>query len=387
MEEKKRPIYEKHNSFVEIRHQNKDALASAINRVAGIKNRADLTGSMSEAHRHIFSQVCRDLLDPNLQDSQPRFSLSPSVVQEVATYLDSDLPRYLVHRYRYEIYPQIKTLDDFPPYLQIEPASICNFRCLFCFETDTTFTDKSQGYMGQMALDLFKEIIDQAVGNVEFISLASRGEPLICKDIVPMLDYTRGKFLNLKINTNASLLDEAKCHAILSGGVKTIVFSADAAEEPLYSKLRVNGNLSVVLKNIERFQKIRQTHYSDLSVITRVSGVKFCGEQNLDSMNEFWGGLVDQVAFVQYNPWENVYSQPANDLSEPCSDLWRRMFVWWDGKANPCDVDYKSTLSQGSIREFCLRDLWQSPDYNLLRADHIGNKRASRKPCSACTVV
>ena len=202
-----------------------------------------------------------------------------------------------------------------------------------------------------------------------------------------MLEYVRGKFLNLKINTNASLLDEARCHAVLSGGVKTIVFSADAAAEPLYSKLRVNGNLSVVLNNIERFQKIRQTQYPDLPVITRVSGVKFSDEQDIDSMQAVWGGLVDQVAFVQYNPWENVYSQPDNDLAEPCSDLWRRMFVWWDGKANPCDVDYKSTLSQGSIREFCLSDLWRSSGYEELRADHLNSKRESRKPCTACTVV
>ena len=179
----------------------------------------------------------------------------------------------------------------------------------------------------------------------------------------------------------------AKCHAILAGGVKTVVFSAGAAEESLYSKLRVNGDLSVVLKNIERFQKIRQTQYPDLPVITRVSGVKFLDEQNLDSMYELWGGLVDQVAFVEYNPWENVYSEPANDLAEPCSDLWRRMFVWWDGKANPCDVDYKSTLSQGSIGEFSLNQLWRSPGYAELRVDHINNKRASRKPCTACTVV
>ncbi len=384
---KNRPVYEKHNSFVEIRHQHKDALAVAMKRVASLQTRDDLIAEMSEAHRQIFGQVCRDLLGPDLLDNQPRFSLSPSVVEEIATYPDSDLPRYLVHRYRYEIYPQRKILDEYPPYLQIEPSSICNFRCVFCFETDPTFTDKSQGYMGQMTLDLFKGIIDQAVGNVEFISLASRGEPLICKDIIPMLEYTRGKFLNLKINTNASLLDEARCHAILTGGVRTVVFSADAAEEPLYSKLRVNGDLSVVLNNIEQFQKIRQTQYSDLPVITRVSGVKFSDEQDLDSMQKFWGGLVDQVAFVQYNPWENVYSQPANDLVEPCSDLWRRMFVWWDGKANPCDVDYKSTLSQGSIKEFCLSDLWRSSGYEELRADHINNKRGSRKPCTACTVV
>jgi radical SAM protein with 4Fe4S-binding SPASM domain len=387
MEKDSRPVYQKQNSFFEIRHKEKSTLTATLTRIASIRQRDDLIGEMSAAHRQIFNQVCKDLLDLDMPENPSRFSLSPNVVDEIATYLDSDLPRYLVHRYRYEVYPQLKILDEYPPYLQIEPSSVCNFRCVFCFETDPTFTDKSNGFMGQMTLDLFKYIIDQAEGNVEFLSLASRGEPMICKDIVPMLEYTQGKFLNLKLNTNASLLDEEKCHAILAGGVKTIVFSADAAEEPLYSKFRVNGKLSVILENIELFQKIRQTEYPNLPVITRVSGVKFSDEQDLDSMQKVWGGLVDQVAFVQYNPWENVYSQPTNGLDKACSDLWRRMFVWWDGKANPCDVDYKSTLSQGSIKQFDLSELWQSSRYKELRADHINSKRESRKPCSACTVV
>ena len=387
MEKDSRPVYQKQNSFFEIRHQEKSTLAATLTRIANIRQRDDLIGEISVAHQQIFNQVCKDLLDLDMPEKPSRFSLSPNIVDEIATYSDLDLPRYLVHRYRYEIYPQLKILDEYPPYLQIEPSSVCNFRCVFCFETDPTFTDKSNGFMGQMTLDLFKYIIDQAEGNVEFLSLASRGEPMICKDIVPMLEYTQGKFLNLKLNTNASLLDEEKCHAILAGGVKTIVFSADAAEEPLYSKFRINGKLSVILENIELFQKIRQTEYPSLPVITRVSGVKFSDEQDLDSMQKVWGGLVDQVAFVQYNPWENVYSQPANGLDKACSDLWRRMFVWWDGKANPCDVDYKSTLSQGSIQEFNLSELWQSSGYKDLRGDHINSKRESRKPCSACTVV
>ena len=102
-----------------------------------------------------------------------------------------------------------------------------------------------------MDINLFKNIIDAAEGNIEFLSLASRGEPLVSKAINEMLIYTEGKFLNLKLNTNASLLTEEKIHSILSGGVKTVVFSADAADEKLYSELRVNGNLKTVLKNIE----------------------------------------------------------------------------------------------------------------------------------------
>ena len=65
-----------------------------------------------------------------------------------------------------------------------------------------------------MDINLFKNIIDQIHGNIEFISLASRGEPLANPDIPEMLKYCSNKFLNLKINTNASLLDEKKntCH-------------------------------------------------------------------------------------------------------------------------------------------------------------------------------
>ena len=62
-------------------------------------------------------------------------------------------------------------------------------------------------------------------------------------------------------------------------------------------------------------------------------------------MQNFWGNLVDQVAFVNYIPWENVYDSKEINVTSPCSDLWRRMFIWWDGKVNPCDVDYKSKLS------------------------------------------
>ena len=72
-----------------------------------------------------------------------------------------------------------------------------------------------------------------------------------------MLKYTAGKFLNLKINTNASLLNEEKIHAILSSGVKTLVFSADAADPELYKKLRVNGSLETTLKILNCLIKLK----------------------------------------------------------------------------------------------------------------------------------
>lgn len=378
--------YKKHNSFVDLRSTARAGLENALLKIGNLLE-ADIDSRKQDSpHERVLNRIKTDLFHGG-SSNFPKFSLTDNVLEEIKHLDGEPLERYLIHRYRYEVYPQTKELDEYPPYLQIEPTSVCNYRCVFCFETDKFFTKKSNGFMGQMTFETFKKIIDQAVGNIEFISLASRGEPLLCRDIEPMLAYTCGKFLNLKLNTNASLLDEQKAHAILQSGVKTLVFSADAAEEQLYAKLRVGGSLNKVLKNIELFEKIRQNHYKQSKIITRVSGVKFSDEQDINSMEALWGGLVNQVAFVDYNPWENVYEKQFSGITEPCSDLWRRMFVWWDGKINPCDVDYRSTLVVGSLNDMDIRLAWSSTKYQELRNDHINSRRGAASPCSNCSVI
>lgn len=378
------PTYQKYQSFVEIRHRTPPPdVRARIQKVQENLDRAGLPGPT----RAIVHRACEELLDRVTDGAGPRMRLHPNVVEEIHRLSDEELPRYLFYRYRYEIFPQRRILDDFPPCLQVEPSSICNYRCVFCYQTDEAFTRQEAGHMGRMPFSIFQEVVDQAAGRCEAVTLASRGEPLICPEIERMLSYAAGKFLAFKINTNAWFLDERKCHAILSAGVSTVVFSADAASEPAYSRFRVGGKLARVVENIRRFQEIREKHYPNSRTITRVSGVQIPGTPNLDEMERFWGDLVDQVAFVKYNPWENTYERPVNDIAEPCSDLWRRMFVWWDGTVNPCDVDYRSTLAVGNIRQMPLADLWRSEKYMQLREAHEAGRRAGRFPCNRCTVV
>ena len=284
------------------------------------------------------------------------------------------------------VFPNTKEIDDHPPCLQIEPSSVCNFRCVFCFETDKSFTNKKNGFMGTMKFEDFKNIIDDAYGNIQFITLASRGEPLVSKAISKMISYTGGKFLNLKLNTNASLFTEEICHTILSDTVKTLVISADAAEKEEYAKIRVNGDLNKVIKNLELLNSIKEKHYKKSKIITRVSGVNFSKDQSFSKMLGFWKNYVDQIVFVKYNPWENSYLAPENNINEPCSDLWRRMFIWWDKKVNPCDVDYKSKLSVG-VYESNISDIWKSNSYNILRKQHLSKDRRKITPCKSCAVI
>jgi len=375
-------IYDKANSILEIR---------------GIEEkREEILNHLRTYHSKIenlstddpLRKVLEDLFGDTHDEAQTtKFFLRDHVVEEMARLDSSYYERYLRYRYAYELYPITHHVDRFPPLVQIEPTSICNYRCVFCYQIDPRLSNKKNGHMGIMSFDTFKQVIDQLEGNLEGVTLASRGEPTVNKNLPQMLAYMSGKFLATKINTNAFLLDERMSHAILEADLQTLVFSADAAAEPLYSQLRVNGDLERVVRNIERFHDIKEKHYSGSKLITRVSGVRFHGEQNIGEMEKFWNRYVDQVAFVDYNPWENVYDADKKGVDVPCSDLWRRLFIWWDGKVAPCDVDYLTTLSNESLKDSSISEIWNSQIYQQLRERHLAGDRQKLEPCSRCVVV
>ena len=98
-------------------------------------------------------------------------------------------------------------------------------------------------------------------------------------------------------------------------------------------------------------------------------------------MTNLWSGLVDQIAFVNFIPWVDTYNDEINNIKAPCSDLWRRMFIWLDGKVNPCDSDYKSKLVVGNINDNNISELWKSDKYGEYRRIHISNSRKNKTLC------
>ena len=294
--------------------------------------------------------------------------------------------RYVIYRYKYKNYPLKKTIEDYPPCVQIEPTSICNFRCVMCYQTDRSFSDKKNNFMGFMNFDLYKKIIDELEGNVEAITLASRGEPTLNKKFIEFIKYCKDKFVAFKINTNLSTMTEDMAKAIFENDVQTLVISADAADKVNYEKIRVKGVFEKTLKNLELLNKVKK-QYPESRTIIRVSGVKINENQDFEQMKKVYGTRSDSVAFVNYLPWESSYENEINDIKEPCTDLWKRTFIWYDGKINPCDYDYKSVLNKYNIKDISLKDVWNSDYYNSLREKHLNKKRAELFPCNRCTNV
>lgn len=294
---------------------------------------------------------------------------------------------YLVYRYKMTVLPRRRQAAEFPVYVLIEPVSACNLRCVMCFQADPTFT--TQPFMGTMQLDLYRRIIDEAqAGGTQAVTLASRGEPTLHPQLPEMLAYAAGKFIDLKLNTNATLLSEKLAHAILQSDVNELVFSVDGADKATYEAIRIKGNFDEVVANIERFHRIRARHYPAATLRTRISGVLVNDTQDAAQITAFWRQRVDDVVFVRSQQrWDTYHNAVAAEPGGPCGFLWRQIYIWYNGVTSVCDVDYKSVLSPGNVQDSSIRAIWNGPAYTALRQDHLAGRRAKHLPCDRCGIA
>lgn len=315
------------------------------------------------------------------------FSISQQEWHWLDRHEQSKWVDYIIYRYQFKVYPAQRKLLDFPLYLLIEPISICNLNCVMCFQSDKTFRRKE--FMGFMPWELFTKLVDEAKeNNCNAITLSSRGEPVLHKDFGKMLHYiTEAGILDLKINTNATRLTEEIMHDILSSGVSEVVFSVDAATKKTYEEIRRGGIFEEVVNNIRKFHEVREKHYPNSSTVTRVSGVKVHDDQNAEQMSNFWSDMVDEVAIKSAIPRWDTYNNKTMDPGKPCSQLWKQMYVWYDGTVNPCDFDYKSYLKAGNANINSLKEIWQSDAFNKLRENHINGNRSRHMPCDRCPLI
>ena len=297
-----------------------------------------------------------------------------------------DAFNYIVFRFKFHHYPRTGQVYDFPQYVLIEPVSSCNLRCPMCFQVDSTFTKKP--YMGIMNLNLFKKVINEcAAGGTGAITLASRGEPTLHPKLPEMLSYLNGKFFEVKLITNGTRLNEDLCRSIFKNGIDQIVLSIDSEDPEIFESIRYGADFQTVLKNVIMLKSIREREFPNSMTRIRISGVKIIKSQNPTAFKEFWSQYVDEVTMGGAEErWDTYNNQLHPELTDKCLYPWERLYVWFDGTCNPCDVDYKSFLSPGKIGESSIRKIWHSNHFKKLRSDHLSGERGKHNPCDRCQV-
>ncbi|WP_096084509.1 GTP 3',8-cyclase MoaA [Agaribacterium haliotis] len=137
-------------------------------------------------------------------------------------------------------------------YLRLSVTDRCDFRCTYCMAEDMRFLPRKE-------LLSFEELLLVAEAfcslGVEKIRITG-GEPLIRRDIVPLLARMRQLpgLRELSMTTNASHL--ADCAAELkAGGLDRINISLDSLNPERFKTLTRHGDLATVLKGIDAARK------------------------------------------------------------------------------------------------------------------------------------
>lgn len=319
--------------------------------------------------------------------------------------------------------------DGMPIEFSIELTSRCNLKCIMCPRDD----EAARG-LGNMKLETFRRIIDEASHYLEFAYLHLAGEPLMHPRFGEFIDYAASKGIKTGVSTNGTILNRERSEVLINSPLETLIISIDGTDEEVYKRIRGADSFRKVVSNGEQFLKLkREAGRGPYTVMQMI-----CMNENSHQTKEFvghWKRLgADAVRLKRFfnfagNVQDRSYNQkPAqsqggrkgdgNGSSQPglvriqsgagrsdngrgkgheegtangagprrppCFLLWRQMAFYYDGTAISCCHDFLHQSELGNIHEKTLKEIWNSPLMVEMRRKHVEGRQAEIGLCAGC---
>ena len=251
-------------------------------------------------------------------------------------------------------------IPDLPKRIEIELSNSCNLHCTYC---PRAHLDNTSGFMDK---DLFMKVIDEIAPFPDtIVVLHRRGESLLHPEFNGLLRYITGKFKEVQMATNATLLETGKFEAI----VKALTFISFSIDIPsVFDKTRTPARYSAVEENILKFLE-----YNKGRVRTQVSMVETAEtpKANVELFKKIWDGKVDRIRIYEEHSIGGVFGSIRNPRKErkPCVMPNYELLVCYDGRAGRCNHDWDGQ-PMGSLNTQTMREIWHNEKYADLRRQH-----------------
>jgi hypothetical protein len=180
----------------------------------------------------------------------------------------------------------------------------------------------------------------------------------------------------------------------------SLIFSFQGATKEQYEIMRNNKLYDKLRFNILKLIKMRGNRSKPFIHIS--STVANESKMEIDSFVNYWGHIVDSVGIgktnLSYIPDKKLKSAEAvekiNILRKqetikkeytPCSEVYQKLSVNWDGKVTCCCGDYDDFLIVGNISDDTLFNLWNnSKELKAFRELLDNMLHRSLTLCSTC---
>jgi radical SAM protein with 4Fe4S-binding SPASM domain len=217
-----------------------------------------------------------------------------------------------------------------------------------------------------MDFSFFRRLIDEIVPYPDTILvLHRRGESLLHRKFIDMCHYVKGKFKEIQIATNGTVMNDARSKAIIDS-LSFISFSLDVPEA--FNRTRVPAKYDKVEANILRFLELNQGR-----VKTQVSMVRTpeTPAEHPELFKKIWLGKVDRIRIYEEHSSDGKFGSLRRDrgLRRPCVMPSYEMLIYCDGKVGHCNHDWDGP-PMGDVTHSTIREVWTSHLYEDLRRQH-----------------
>lgn len=302
-------------------------------------------------------------------------------------------PAFVEYRKRWDAAHSLDLETEFPLYLSLETLLKCNLKCTMC-----TYSDEkaiaAQAYSETMSDTLFDAVVKQATDyGCPSVGFNTLNEPLLDRKIINRISQaSRGSFVDLRMNTNGSLLTEKRVERLLESGLTRLLVGFDAASPATYAKVRIQGNYDKLLRNVLRFLNLREKRGLKLPIL-RVSFVKMAiNEAEIPEFHSYWRDIADVVSIQEYMPpvpddakfLEKHAETKLIPESYTCPQPYERLVIKGNGEVTPCCAQYNYKLRMGNISQNTIFEIWNSASMRALRRQMKEKTWHTNPVCNAC---
>lgn len=291
----------------------------------------------------------------------------------------------------------------------IEPSSLCNFRCIQCFQSikaDNYFTQNRINMPFERFKKIIKQLQDWPGPKLKVLKLSLYGEPLITPDFCEMLRIAREADIaeRIETTTNASLLTREIAEKLVEYQLDYVRVSIYAAEQHRHEEITgTKIGIKTIHNNLKTLQEIKKN---------KNSKKPFISPKMLDAYNEenerfikMYQDVADEVYIDKPHNWikvddtEFIKDYYKDDLKNAVDDLkqnstqrvacpmpFTTMAVRSNGDVAPCCVDFIGGTNLGNADADNLQEIWNSDKWFEFQKMQLEGRKNENYSCARCDI-
>jgi radical SAM protein with 4Fe4S-binding SPASM domain len=280
-----------------------------------------------------------------------------------------------------------------PFVINVDPSSVCNLRCTFCFQSASKMKPT-----GIMSWDTYKVIIKDIKEfntKIKTLRLYAFGEPLLNPRLPDMIKLAKDSDIceDIDMTTNGTLFFPQLSKDIIDAGIDRINISVNGINSEQYKKFSQREvDFDEYVEEISYLHTISK----DCIIFTKINGdttSKSDQQKFLDIFTPISDGCaIEHVMNCWYdfnmkditpNKELGVYGQPLTHV-DVCPYIFYSFCIQYDGVVSACFLDWNRQLVIGNVHKSSLLDIWEGDPLKDLKTLMVTKKRKTHPICSRC---